>query len=172
MLYSIGYQGIDFNELIGALKQYGITHLIDVRSRPYSRDSRFNKNNILKMMEEYGIEYLWKGDSLGGYSVIADESLEWLNTFQANKTACLLCMESDPRGCHRYNIIGKQLGKIGVKIAHICHMREHVSGGGIRRWLTGADRSDELPERHLSEQGDQACGRYVALLPRKKGFMS
>ena len=64
--------------------------------------------------------------------------------FQANKTACLLCMESDPRGCHRYNTIGKRLGELDVKIAHICHMREDAAGGGTRCWLMGEDQQEGL----------------------------
>ena len=40
-------------------------HLLDARSRPYSRKPAFNKNRLEKVLPENGIEYSWLGDKLG-----------------------------------------------------------------------------------------------------------
>lgn len=119
MLYSIGYQHLTVNALMDILREKDITHLMDVRSKPFSRLKGFNKAQLQRIITEAGISYLWAGDRLGGLAPISDEAITWLAEWQKDKTACLMCMESDPDRCHRKQEIARRLQKYGVIVEHI-----------------------------------------------------
>ena len=68
MIYSIGYQKLDQKTLIEILKAHQVEVLVDVRSRPYGRKAVFNRKEIERWLPATGIEYLWKGDILGGFA--------------------------------------------------------------------------------------------------------
>ena len=64
-IYTIGYtmfqtsSGIDTNSLFNTLKNYGISHLVDVRSIPYSRQYPQCNADALKVLgERFGIPYV------------------------------------------------------------------------------------------------------------------
>ncbi|MFH0994059.1 MAG: DUF488 family protein [Pseudomonadota bacterium] len=46
MIYSIGYQKKTLPELISILAAHKVTHLVDVRSKPYGRKVEFNKSKL------------------------------------------------------------------------------------------------------------------------------
>lgn len=59
-LYTIGHSTRSLNDLITALKHYGIQVLVDVRHFPHSRHNpQFNKEELEKVLPENGIDYLW-----------------------------------------------------------------------------------------------------------------
>ena len=120
MLYSIGYQRMkDASELTGHLKSRGITILVDVRSKPYSRKPGFSKPALCKALRAAGIAYSWLGYKLGGLREIEERHIRDLAAWQQDKTACLMCMEHDPATCHRHYEIGRRLKKYGIEIRHI-----------------------------------------------------
>lgn len=119
MLYSIGYQHLTVNALVDILREKGVTHLVDVRSKPFSRLKGFNKNQLQRSLTEAGIIYLWAGDRLGGLAPISEEAIAWLAEWQKDKTACIMCMESDPDRCHRKQEIARRLENHGVSVSHI-----------------------------------------------------
>jgi uncharacterized protein (DUF488 family) len=120
LLYSVGYQGMkDPQELVDILKEHDIKILVDVRSRPYSRKAKFNKNNLNRICDLEGIRYVWKGDVLGGFSEIHDEAIKALAEWQGDNVACLMCMEKDPDQCHRKYEIGRRLAEFGVEVNHL-----------------------------------------------------
>ena len=52
---------------IKELKSFGISYLLDIRSKPYSKwYPWFNQNELKTSVEENGIKYVFAGDSLGG----------------------------------------------------------------------------------------------------------
>jgi ATP-dependent DNA helicase RecQ len=117
MLFSIGYQNIkSTDELYQILKGHGMTHILDVRSRPYSRKKAFNRN---RLKEIKGIKYMWIGDRLGGFSEIDEKSIQDLAVMQRGIVGCLMCLEADPDQCHRKNEIAERLKKYGVNVTHI-----------------------------------------------------
>lgn len=119
MLYSIGYQKLTINQLIMKLKKRNITHLLDIRSRPYSRKAAFSRVPLNKALAKESIEYHWKGDVLGGDSRISENEITALASWQKDRVACLLCMEANPMECHRDYEVGKRIRKYGVDVKHI-----------------------------------------------------
>ena len=120
MLYSIGYQGLrDANALIQILKKNDINTLVDVRSKPYSRVKAFHRKQLDKALRDADIHYIWKGQSLGGFSEITESDIEWLAKWQVDKTVCLMCMEADPNHCHRKWAIAERLKRYHVMVKHL-----------------------------------------------------
>jgi uncharacterized protein (DUF488 family) len=119
MLYSIGYQKITVDQLISELQRRSIGWLVDVRSKPYSRKHEFNQKQLREALEFYNIAYVWKGDTLGGFSLIAEADIAELAKWQEDKIACLMCMEADPLKCHRDQEIAIRLMAYGVTVEHI-----------------------------------------------------
>jgi uncharacterized protein (DUF488 family) len=128
MIYSIGYQGLTTERLVAALGSRGVEVLVDVRSKPFGRKPAFNRPNIARTLQAAGIGYEWKGDILGGFAAIAEESIQWLADYAAGQSVCIMCMEADPDRCHRKTEIARRLALIGVPVEH----------------LTGADAPDPL----------------------------
>lgn len=119
MLYSIGYQKITVDQLISELQRRSIGWLVDVRSKPYSRKHEFNQKQLREALEFYNIAYVWKGDALGGFSQIAEADISGLAKWQEDKIACLMCMEADPKECHRDLEIARRLKSYGAIVDHI-----------------------------------------------------
>ena len=119
MIYSIGYQGRTLQDLISVLQAHGVRTLVDVRSRPYGRRPEFNKTRITAPLQAAGIDYIWSGKYLGGFSPIQEGEIRSLAEWQENKTVCIMCMERDYKTCHRYSEIGKRLEKYGVQVEHL-----------------------------------------------------
>lgn len=140
MLYSIGYTGLTVEDLINILQAYKVTHLIDVRSKPFSRDKAFNKSALQRALANESVGYLWKGGDLGGLGEITDNNLTWLKQFQSDKVACVMCMESDPIKCHRYYEIGKRLNRLDVVVKHI----KVVTTPRLKFWIMGEEGQETL----------------------------
>ena len=122
MLYTIGYQGMKGpDDLIKMLLENGVTDLVDVRSKPFSRYhyQEFDRDRLRGLVISAGIKYLWKGDILGGFGSISDSALEWLYNFHIGRRACVMCMEKDPDKCHRKNEIARRLAPKNVEIRHL-----------------------------------------------------
>ena len=120
MLYSVGYQYLkNIETLKNILKEKGIKILLDVRSRPYGRKTSFNKKKLETSLPVSGIDYIWAGNTLGGFSEINEEDIKKLAGWQKGKIVCLMCMEADPDRCHRKNEIARCLKKYGVSVNHI-----------------------------------------------------
>ncbi len=120
MIFTIGYQRLaDPGQLIRILKDNGVTHLVDVRSKPYSRNRQFNRKVLSETFLDSGILYLWSGDVLGGFNPINEDAIKTLAEFQKDKAVCLMCMEADYRKCHRYLEISKRLEKYNISAIHL-----------------------------------------------------
>lgn len=63
ILYTIGHSQHDIGYFISMLKTYGINHVLDVRSMPYSQfASNYNRDNIKAVLKMEGIKYTFMGD--------------------------------------------------------------------------------------------------------------
>lgn len=118
-VYTIGYQKLSLQAMIAELKACGIDTLLDVRSKPYSRKKDFNRKNLEKILPAAGIQYMWVGDWLGGFSKISEKSIHHLAEYAESCTACLMCMEADPDQCHRSYEIGRRLAAYDVGAHHL-----------------------------------------------------
>jgi len=66
-----------------------------------------------------GIQYMWAGKTLGGFSEIDEADIRKLASWKKERIACLMCMEADPDRCHRKNEIARRLKNYGVSVDHI-----------------------------------------------------
>lgn len=122
-LFTIGYEGMALDDMLGKLKANKIDLVVDVRALPLSRKKGFSKNALAKALEGVGIAYAhrvalgtpkpmrtrYKRDHDFAALKVAFEkyledqtySLMELNELVKGKRACLLCFEADPNLCHR-----------------------------------------------------------------------
>ena len=123
-IFTIGYEATTVPEFVGALKTAGVERLIDVRALPLSRRPGFSKSPLRGALEEAGIEYVHlkalgtpaQGRTAARAGRHADleriyagqlelpeamaQSAQMLE-LAAEKPSALMCMERDPRHCHR-----------------------------------------------------------------------
>lgn len=118
MIYSIGYQKRTLPELISILSDHRVTHLVDVRSKPYGRKVEFNKSRLEPALALVNIDYLSRPD-LGGFGTIEETSISFLSEYQKDKTVCIMCMEHDPAQCHRGYEITPRLEINGITVYHL-----------------------------------------------------
>ena len=81
-----------------------------------------------KWLPQNGIEYVWLGKELGGYkrggykkhmrTKIFREGIRKLLEIAQNKRVCIMCMEVNPKYCHR-RFISAYLERNSVKVQHI-----------------------------------------------------
>ncbi|MCL6565889.1 MAG: DUF488 domain-containing protein [Acidobacteriia bacterium] len=139
VVYTIGHSTHTVEKFIELLRQYGVTAVADVRSRPYSRmNPQFNREAICSRLKEAGIAYVFLGRALGArpedrscyesgkvqFDCLARTpqfaaGLERILRGMKKHVIALMCAEKDPLTCHRAILICRHLAKRGVRIAHI-----------------------------------------------------
>jgi len=66
-LYTIGHSNHSIQSFIDLLEKYQVTHLVDVRSAPYSKYViQFNKESLDHALSMHKIKYRYGGKHLGG----------------------------------------------------------------------------------------------------------
>jgi ATP-dependent DNA helicase RecQ len=140
-LHTIGYGSRSMAEFVDLLDAHGIDYLVDVRSRPFSRyRPEFSKEPLAAELEAIGFTYLWMGEQLGGIpddpayyteegdpdraKIAASSAFEagiarLERAFHKKARLCLMCAELKPEACHRAKIIGEELARRGIPLAHI-----------------------------------------------------
>ena len=115
-------------EFLELLREHNIEVVVDVRSFPTSKISHFRKEELEKWLPENGVCYVWLGRELGGYrrggyqAYMAThqfrEGIERLLNIAKQKRTCLMCLEPNPKYCHR-RFISAHLEGLGVRVIHI-----------------------------------------------------
>lgn len=136
---TVGHSNHDVEFFVGLLTSYRVTALADVRSTPYSRyNSQFNREQLAETLKASGINYVYLGQELGGRS--DDSSCYERGRIRYDRLACttrfrkglgrivrgaeeyriaLMCAEKEPLDCHRTLLVGHELDRLGVDVAHI-----------------------------------------------------
>ncbi|MEM3577729.1 MAG: DUF488 domain-containing protein [Candidatus Bathyarchaeia archaeon] len=127
-VWTIGHSNRSINVFLELLKDQGIQVLVDVRRFPTSKVEHFKRENMDKWLAENGIEYVWLGRELGGYrrggyetymrTKLFKEGISRLLEIASQKKTCIMCMEPNPKYCHR-RFISAHLERKGVKVFHI-----------------------------------------------------
>ena len=127
-IFTIGHSTRSLDELIGILRCYDVSTLVDVRYFPSSRrNPQFNKNNLEIKLPESGIQYYWieelGGFREGGYEKHMDSedfklALNKLMEIAKQKTTAIMCAELLWFKCHRGSI-SSRLTKEGWTVIHI-----------------------------------------------------
>jgi uncharacterized protein (DUF488 family) len=139
VIHTIGYAAHTIESFIGTLKNFEITAIADVRSRPYSKfKPEFNRENLRSVLTENKIEYVFLGDNIGArikapecykngqanYELISKHPLFQNGIYRLLKgmekfLIALMCAEKDPINCHRTILICKKLKAYQIQIFHI-----------------------------------------------------
>jgi uncharacterized protein (DUF488 family) len=140
VIWTIGHGGRTFVEIEHLLAEHGISAVVDVRSRPYSRHAPdFTKAALAELCADAGLGYRWLGETLGGRpddprlllpSGAPDlerlaaspgflGGVEELIALARTAPTAILCAETDPTGCHRATVIAPALEERGFDVEHI-----------------------------------------------------
>lgn len=127
-IWTIGHSNRSIEKFLELLNEHKIQVVMDVRSFPTSKIENFKKEQMEKWLPQNGIEYVWLGKELGGYrrggykkhmrTKIFREGIRRLLEIAQKKRACIMCMEVNPKYCHR-RFISAHLERKGFKVQHI-----------------------------------------------------
>lgn len=127
-IWTIGHSNHSIDTFLELLREHEIQVIADVRSFPTSKIEHFKKEHMEKWLHERGLEYIWLGKELGGYrkggyekhmkTKIFREGIKQLLEIARNKRTCIMCMEANPKYCHR-RFISEHLERNGIKVTHI-----------------------------------------------------
>ena len=158
ILYTIGHSDHTILEFKGLLRRYGITHVADVRSQPYSRwMHQFNRELLAHDLQEAKIDYHFMGDQLGGrpndpslydpgqerpdydrleQTALYQAGIEALLELAQATTIAVMCSEGDYRQCHRHMLLAQTLLGRGHDVIHIQPDGTSIPGSLIPRQLS------------------------------------
>lgn len=117
MLYTLGTSNRSLDEFVGEAIKRNVTRMIDVRSKPYSRNQHFNRPFLESACEEAGIVYQWRGKILGGMNEIRTDDEMYVSVadrlidLMSRHSTIIFCSEGDPKDCHRSWKVGSYLLK-------------------------------------------------------------
>lgn len=128
VLWTVGHSNRTVKYFLDLLEEYGIEVLVDVRRFPTSKVEHFKREEMEEWLAERGIEYVWMGEELGGYrrggykaytkTEQFREGIEKLLEVARKKRICIMCLEPNPKYCHR-RFISAYLERQGEKVVHI-----------------------------------------------------
>ena len=134
-IFMTGYSNLPEKEFIENLKQNGITMVIDIRERPYSRFQKWTSiKKLPDILYKHGVKYRWMGSSLGGslFWKEGDEcglfketeqkvflGLEKVVDCAREETVCLMCACGDFDRCHRSVIATFLISDFGTDVYDI-----------------------------------------------------
>lgn len=134
-IYTVGHSNLSFLKFLQLIQANKITHIIDVRSIPYSRHAPWsNKSRLPELLKPVNIRYTYFGHKLGGKKRPIDEVLKQqgitpqeiyndaiqnLIRLSSRETLTLFCSEADPANCHRQHVIAQTLLDSGINVIHI-----------------------------------------------------
>jgi len=142
-------------EFVAALSSAGMTHLVDVRTAPYSRfRPEFSREPLAVALGAHGIRYVFMGQELGGepggkpdYAQMRQRPafLEGVARLEAANDAghriALMCAEAKPQSCHRTKLVAEELVAHGVPVSHIDEHGDLRSHAEIMQLVTGGQEA-------------------------------
>jgi len=134
-IYTVGHSNLSLMNFLTLIQANNITHIIDIRSIPYSRHAPWsNKSRLSELLKPFGIRYTYLGHKLGGKKktmgetqrqqgvtpkAIYNDAIQMLLQLSLRDNLSLLCSESDPADCHRQHTIAQTLIDSGATVIHI-----------------------------------------------------
>jgi uncharacterized protein (DUF488 family) len=135
-LFTIGYQGLDVETFFWLLEKERIQVVVDVRQSPRSRNPHFTGSAVQEAAEDAGLKYVHMGE-LGvpvrirqtrkhekdfpsyarvyrKYLLKQKPALRRLYELCSKSRCCLMCLEREPRRCHR-SILAEALSRMNGK---------------------------------------------------------
>ena len=186
-IYTIGYGNRSIEDFVKLLQQYGIKFLVDIRSQPYSQfHPEFSKEALEKSLKQYGMQYVFMGDSLGGrpkdsacyvdgkvdYAKVREQpffqkGIHYLRTaWEKQLCIALMCSEAKPQECHRSKLVGNTLIEQGIDVAHIDETGAIKTQPQIDQMLTGGQLT------LFSQESSMPVNKKTGLSRKKYGSQS
>ncbi len=123
-IYTAGYERLSVDSFLDRLIQNGIQRIIDVRNNPVARRYGFHKSTLTRLGNRVGVQYVHVPElgiqsalrknlsSPEDYDALFDRyatktlanetlAINRVAKLMAEKASVLICMEADPRFCHR-----------------------------------------------------------------------
>lgn len=130
VIFTLGHSDKDIDTFISLLQSVKIQTVVDCRTKPRSRWSHFNADQLSSHLARRQINYEHRGHNIGGYpgNVKFDKTLDELK----GRTLCgeriaLICSEGKPEQCHRSTILAPALEKRGIAIEHLLYFKRSDS---------------------------------------------
>lgn len=140
--YTVGYGGRDLDQFLSLLLKGGLAGVVDVRHTPASRVYGYAGSTLARHLERLGLEYLAfpalgiaKAQRVGTDSPSARRALleayatrvrrgqdglvDAVSSQMAERPLALMCMESDPRTCHRSTLAAIVAERAGLLVEHM-----------------------------------------------------
>lgn len=163
LICTIGHSTRSLDGFVNLLKANEVTHVLDVRTMPRSRQNpQFNKETLPDILRASGIKYThlaglgglrrprkdsinggWRNASFRGYADYMQSpefatNVQDVMEFAAHERCALMCAEAAPWRCHR-SLIGDALVLRGIRV-------EDIINAGARKphILTPWARADGL----------------------------
>jgi len=143
VLFTIGHSNRPVEALLAMLREAGVTRLVDVRAVPKSRRwPQYDGASLKRSLAAQGIEYVWRGDALGGFREPASGSpnvavdgafrgfadhmatpafaraIDELLAVAGRAPTAIMCAEKLPARCHRSLITDYVLAR-GIDVVHL-----------------------------------------------------
>jgi len=138
-VFTAGHSNHEADRFLELMRTHDISRIVDVRSRPYSRSSRFNKPDLARLLCLSGLDYFFLGRQLGGFPeghtfYRGDGTVDYERRAQApdfwdgmrelellarGRRTVILCAEEDPARCHRRLLITPALLRVGIAVVHV-----------------------------------------------------
>jgi uncharacterized protein (DUF488 family) len=142
-------------ELLAALAAAGATHMVDVRTAPYSRfKPEFSHDPLAAAVDAARIRYVFMGRELGGQPGgkpayarmrMRPAFLEGIARIEAGRNAghrmALMCAEAKPQSCHRTKLVAQELVALGIPVSHIDEHGDLRSHAEIMQLVTGGQEA-------------------------------
>ena len=136
ILWTIGHSNLSKEEFLRLLKKHEIRILVDVRRFPKSKLEHFCKEKMEYWLPEEGIAYFWLGEELGGYrregyekymeTPVFREGIKKLLEIAEKGRTCIMCLETNPKYCHR-RFITSYLRRKRIRVVHIIGTKRRQS---------------------------------------------
>ncbi|MFQ6121711.1 MAG: DUF488 family protein [Dehalococcoidales bacterium] len=128
LIYTLGTSTHSPKEFIELLSSHGVEVVVDVRRFPSSRFEHFQRENLARLLNDTGIDYVYMGAELGGYRRGGYQKFTTTSEFQSglkkleeiarSRRMAIICAERFPWRCHR-RFIALELEKLGWQLSHI-----------------------------------------------------
>jgi uncharacterized protein (DUF488 family) len=122
-IYTIGYGLRPMDVFLTILQGNGIDLLVDIRTKPYSRNPQFILKNLTASLKSRNIELRWFGPKLGGIGGLSPDdwrkALPEVIELAKENTIVIMCAEKDVNQCHRLQIGEMLRDEHGCEIVHL-----------------------------------------------------
>ena len=138
-VYTVGYEGWQIDGFLNHLLEKGIHRLIDTRNNPVSRSYGFHKSTLTRLCQSIGIEYIHLPElgippslrtDLRTYadylilfaayeSQLAEPEIQKVTNLLIEKPSVLMCVEADPKFCHRGRLATKINQANGLAVVNL-----------------------------------------------------